>query len=63
MNYLTSLILTGNDLASNPATSNNVLRPVQGQEFRGYLIYCDCDIIFQRQNTLNNLFHLNLKDV
>ncbi|CAG2253169.1 unnamed protein product [Mytilus edulis] len=53
MNYLTSLILTGNDLDIVPSTSNSLLRPVPDLDLKDNLISCDCDVKFLRNSTLN----------
>ncbi|CAC5379275.1 unnamed protein product [Mytilus coruscus] len=53
MNYLTSLILTGNELASHPSTSTGLLSPFPRLGLKDNLIYCDCDVLFLRNHTLN----------
>ncbi|XP_071171066.1 leucine-rich repeat and death domain-containing protein 1-like [Mytilus edulis] len=52
INSLNSLILTGNDLASNPSTSIGLLGPVPSLELKDNLIYCDCSVQFLRNSTL-----------
>ncbi|CAC5418644.1 unnamed protein product [Mytilus coruscus] len=41
-----------NELAPHPSTSIGLWRPIPGLELKDNLIYCDCDVLFLRNNTL-----------
>ncbi|CAC5418646.1 LGI3 [Mytilus coruscus] len=53
MNHLTSLILTGNELATHPSSSIGSLSTFPGKESKDNQINCDCDVLFLRNHTLN----------